>query len=75
MTAVAVTGLRDELRAIDQKHPHWHSFVSDQGRLWSVTSHTPTGLGYTVSAGAPQVLDLEIAKVERLWHLPRGSAA
>jgi hypothetical protein len=65
-------GLRAELRAIDERHPAWHSFVSDAGRLWASTTRCDEGgSGTTVDAGSPGMLEHEIAAVERTFDLHR----
>lgn len=50
-----------------QEQTGWHTFASDEGRCWAVTTHAPGNSGCTVDAGTPELLRHEIAKVEHEW--------
>lgn len=72
------------LRAIERRHPtyHWHCWHSNAGLLWATSPHCPEplGSGTTVGdvrsgAGSPEVLEREIAKVERKWAELEAAAA
>jgi hypothetical protein len=72
-TAVASSepGLRAELRAIEHAHPHWHVWLSDEGRVWAVCLHLPfrSSGGVTVDGSTPEQIGREIAVVEHAWEM------
>ena len=65
--------LSAELREVEKVHPHWHAFISDEGRVYAVTNHGLPNHGITVHALTPDGLDHEIAVYE--YEHPRGWAA
>lgn len=65
-----MTGLRDELRAVEHDCPGWHLWLSDAGRVWAVHVLTPAeqaspgaagANATTVTAPTPELIRHEIA--------------
>lgn len=71
--------LSQALRSIEQRHQehHWHAWHSDTGQLWATSPHCldPNGSGTTVDGRSTEVLEREIAKVEREFDRYTGWAA
>lgn len=61
-------GLRAELREVEQRHPGWHTYLSDEGRCWAVTVHAPGDSGCTVDGNTPELLHQRIASAEHEWQ-------
>jgi len=58
--------LRAELDRVQQLHPGWHAFLSDERRSWAVRVHPGdgTGCGVTLDADHPSLLDCVITAWE-----------
>lgn len=63
--------LSAELAQIDQLHPGWHAWPSDEGNIWATHVHRSdeTGCGVTLDAPSPARMDEAIADWE--WHQQR----
>jgi len=61
--------LSAELRAVQEKHPGWHTWRGDTGWCHATTCHCPypQGSGTTVEAPTPVLLDHAIAVVVHDW--------
>jgi hypothetical protein len=67
--------LHAEMAEVEHLHPHWHLWLSDDGRVWAVTVHLPfrSSGGCTVGPGTTEQIGHEIARAEHDW--PRARAA
>jgi len=63
-----------ELAAVEDRHPGWHAFLSDERRSWATRVHHADGMGcgITLDANSPSLLDWVITAWE---HADTGSAA
>ena len=62
----AAEQLRAELHRVEELHPGWHAFLSDEDRCWAVRVHRAdgTGCGVTLDANSPSLLDCVITAQE-----------
>ena len=57
------------LKAAERACPHWHLFLSSEGRVWAVTTRCAEfGCGTTLDAGSVKGIRDAIARTEADWR-------